>query len=286
VFWFTFEANESKRLIEQKKENSNSFMGKDLIKDFPKILLVDDNAINLFVASEILRKAGCDVDTAGNGLEAIQKVHEQAYRIVLMDIQMPQMDGIAATAEIRKLNLLHTPPIIAMTAYSMKEDKERFISNGMDDYIAKPIKADILIDKVKQWLNPLHTYNGQETEVFNIALPIEDPVLDKEVFEKLTQLSGVENIQSIYKEFEGEALEQIEACKKSLESNDFHNILNNLHTLKGVSGTLGLTDLESKTRAVEAKLKIGNYPELEMDLNELEKALNRFKEYYPFFITT
>ena len=288
MFWFTFEANESKRLVESKKDSEDSFMGKERIKDFPRILLVDDNAINLFVASEILRKAGCEVDTAGNGLEAIQKVKNNAYRIVLMDIQMPQMDGVAATAEIRKLNIPNIPPIIAMTAYSMKEDKERFIMNGMDDYIAKPIKADVLIDKVKEWLaQDLHNLNqdiADIPEVLDIA--DSEPILDKDIFEKLVQLSGVDNIQVIYKEFEYEALEQLDECKKSAKIGDFHNILNNLHTLKGVSGTLGLKDLEKKSKSIEAKLKKGNYPELVEELNELEKAFNRFKEYYPFFITT
>jgi CheY-like chemotaxis protein len=263
-------------------------MGKERIKDFPKILLVDDNAINLFVASEILRKAGCEVDTAGNGLEAIQKVKNNVYRIVLMDIQMPQMDGVAATAEIRKLDIPNIPPIIAMTAYSMKEDKERFIMNGMDDYIAKPIKADVLIDKVKEWLAldflNLNQDNSDTQKVFDNT--DSEPILDKDVFEKLVQLSGVDNIQVIYKEFEYEAFEQLDECKKSAKIGDFHNILNNLHTLKGVSGTLGLIDIEKKSKSIETKLKKGSYPELAEELNDLEKAFNRFKEYYPFFITT
>jgi PAS domain S-box-containing protein len=289
AFWFTFEANESKRIVESKKEPEDSFMGKEILKDFPRILLVDDNAINLFVASEILRKAGCEVDTAGTGLEAIQKVKENSYKIILMDIQMPQMDGVEATSEIRKLNLSHTPPIIAMTAYSMKEDKERFILSGLDDYIAKPIKADVLIDKVKEWLREDLKLSEQVQQLLNKTInpPADNEViLDKDVFDKLVQLSGVDNIQLIYKEFEYEALEQLDNCKKSMKIDDFLNILNNLHTLKGVSGTLGLKELETISKSIETKLKQGNYPELSNDFNTLENAFNRFKEYYPFFITT
>ena len=289
MFWFTFEANESKRLVENKPDHASPFIGEKPIKDYPKILLVDDNAINLFVASEILRKAGCDIDTAGTGLEAIQKVKEHSYRLILMDIQMPQMDGIQATAEIRKLNLASTPPVIAMTAYSMKEDKERFMLNGMDDYIAKPIKAESLISKVKEWL---HQNQATSPEV-NHTQPAdsykieEQPaILDYGVFEKLKNLSGAEIIDQIYKEFENESLEQIVDCKNSLPMGDFHNILNKLHTLKGVSGTLGLIELESLSRSIETKLKQGYYSELEADIEQLSQAHNRFIEHYTFILNS
>lgn len=287
VFWFTFEANESKRLVEQKIETSNAFSSEKTFKDYPKILLVDDNAINLFVASEILRKAGCEIDTAGNGLEAIQKVKENNYRVVLMDIQMPQMDGIEATAEIRKLNLAYTPPIIAMTAYSMKEDKDRFMINGMDDYIAKPIKADSLISKVKAWLDSNAGKNGHSgADEAMEETAVEIPILDVEIFQKLKSLSGAEIIDQIYKEFENESLEQIVDCKNSLPMGDFHNILNKLHTLKGVSGTLGLIELESITRLIESKLKKGDYPELAADIDKLSEAHNRFIEHYTFILNS
>lgn len=287
LFWFTFEANESKRLVENKPEHANPFLGETPIKDYPKILLVDDNAINLFVASEILRKAGCEIDTAGTGLEAIQKVKEHVYRLILMDIQMPQMDGIQATAEIRKLTNLHIPPIIAMTAYSMKEDKERFMDNGMDDYIAKPIKADSLISKVKEWLyhetSPNQALPAPKPAVETVE---QTPILDLGVFDKLKSLSGEEIIDQIYKEFEDESLEQIVDCKNSLPMGDFHNILNKLHTLKGVSGTLGLMELESLSRSIETKLKNGYYPELEADLEQLSIAHNRFIEHYTFILNS
>jgi PAS domain S-box-containing protein len=287
TFWFTFEANESKRLIETKAEPTALIALEKPIKDFPKILLVDDNAINLFVASEILRKAGCEIDTAGNGLDAIQKVKETPYRIVLMDIQMPQMDGIEATAEIRKLNLAVTPPIIAMTAYSMKEDKERFLVNGMDDYIAKPIKAEMLIAKVKYWLhhNVIEEISAKEVLVDKIEAPA-DTIIDFDTYTKLENLSGSEILDQIYKEFENESLEQIVDCKKYLSMGDIHNILNKLHTLKGVSGTLGAIELEALSRAIETKLKFGYYPELGTELEQLSDAHTRFVQHYTFILNS
>lgn len=288
TFWFNFEANESKRLVETVRTVTNQTLSNEKsIKNYPRILLVDDNAINLFVASEILRKAGCEIDTAGNGLEAIQKVKEQSYRIVLMDIQMPQMDGIEATAEIRKLNLSFTPPIIAMTAYSMKEDKERFLINGMDDYIAKPIKAEMLIAKVKHWLENTQA-EIEETVSFQpkTTAQFSNSILNIEIYNKLKELSGVEILVQIYKEFENESFEQIVDCKKHLGMGDIPNILNKLHTLKGVSGTLGVIELETLSRSIETKLKFGYYPELKDDLEQLSEAHDRFVSQYTFILTS
>jgi PAS domain S-box-containing protein len=285
TFWFTFEADESNAIVETKSDIFDTSAKENTIKNYPKVLLVDDNAINLFVASEILRKAGCETDTASNGLEAIRKVTENTYKIILMDIQMPQMDGIEATSEIRKLNLPVTPPIIAMTAYSMKEDKERFMLNGMDDYISKPIRADNLISKVKKWIEG--DFQSKETQIE--ALTDEgaiNPIIDLEIYYKLQKLSGSEILDQIYKEFENESLEQIDDCKKSLGNSDIHNILNKLHTLKGVSGTLGLIELETLSRAIESKLKFGYYPELNIELDELANAHTRFIKQYTFILNS
>ena len=288
TFWFTFEANDSKRSIDTAKPELRTVIANEKpIKNYPKILLVDDNAINLFVASEILRKAGCEIDTAGNGMEAIQKAKEHSYKIIFMDIQMPQMDGMEATAEIRKLNLTNVPPIIAMTAYSMKEDKERFMLNGMDDYIAKPIKAEMLISKVKHWIQ----LNADDATEETHELPIENTIhpnsiINFDIYSKLKDLSGPEILQQIYKEFKNESLEQIVDCKKYLSMGDIHNILNKLHTLKGVSGTLGVTELENLSRSIEAKLKFGYYPELADELEQLSDAHIRFVNQYTFILNS
>jgi hypothetical protein len=197
------------------------------------------------------------------------------------------MDGIEATSEIRKLNLAVTPPIIAMTAYSMKEDKERFLVNGMDDYIAKPIKAETLISKVKYWLH--HTINDDPAEK---ELPVdkmeefEAKIIDLYTYTKLKNLSDSEILDQIYKEFENESLEQIVDCKKYLGMADIHNILNKLHTLKGVSGTLGAIELESISKYIEGKLKFGYYPELGEELEQLSDAHTRFVKQYTFILNS
>jgi len=108
-----------------------------------RILLAEDNAVNQKVAIQMLKRLGYSADVAGNGLEVLQAVERQPYDIVLMDVQMPEMDGLVATKEIRKL-WPKGPRIIAITAYALKGDRERCLAAGMDDYISKPIVIEDL----------------------------------------------------------------------------------------------------------------------------------------------
>jgi len=108
-----------------------------------RILLAEDNAINQMVAIQMLKRLGYSADVAGNGLEVLQAIERQPYDVVLMDVQMPEMDGLVAAQEIRKL-WPKGPRIIAITAYALKGDRERCLAAGMDDYISKPIVIDEL----------------------------------------------------------------------------------------------------------------------------------------------
>jgi len=117
------------------------------------ILLVEDNEINQIIAQELLRKAGYMVEIASNGQEAVHMVKQKHFDLVLMDIQMPIMDGLAATREIRNENAFHNLPIVAMSAHAMAGDKEKSINSGMNDHITKPISPDILYATVDKWIN-------------------------------------------------------------------------------------------------------------------------------------
>jgi PAS domain S-box-containing protein len=108
-----------------------------------RILLAEDNAINQMVAIQMLKRLGYSADVAGNGLEVLQAIERQPYDVVLMDVQMPEMDGLVAAQEIRKL-WPKGPRIIAITAYALKGDRERCLAAGMDDYISKPIVIEEL----------------------------------------------------------------------------------------------------------------------------------------------
>lgn len=279
TFWFTFEAKESKRTNETKTiTNNSSLASRKFTHYLPHILLVDDNNVNQLVASEILKKVGCTVDVASNGLEAIEKVQKHKYDLIFMDIQMPQMDGVTATREIKKLKLSHLPPIIAMTAYSMKDDKEKFLLSGMDDYLSKPIKSETLINKVKEWANvPTEAAPKEHTPEQTLC---DDDIFNNEVFQKLKNFANEQTLSKIYKEFEKETITQLKSCKNSLETEDFTNILNNLHTLKGTAGTLGVAKIENLARHIESNLKKQNYDNLHKDFEHLVTAFNEFKTSY------
>ncbi len=117
-----------------------------------KILLVEDNQVNQLVATAMLSTQGYLIDVAENGLEGVQAVIDGDYDIVLMDIQMPEMNGVEATHEIRALDGdKSSVPIIAVTAHAMHGDRETYLAAGMNDYVSKPIDPKLLLDAINRW---------------------------------------------------------------------------------------------------------------------------------------
>ena len=153
VFYFTakFETVEARELSSGDQYNDREFKIPDEFSG-ARILLVEDNEINQLIADEVLSSAGFSVDIAGNGLEAINKTDKSVYNLILMDIQMPEMDGLTATGIIRENKKYKQIPIIAMTANAMQGDRERSIEAGMDDHITKPLNTRHLLETICHWL--------------------------------------------------------------------------------------------------------------------------------------
>jgi len=118
-----------------------------------RLLIVEDNEINQLIASEYLKEAGFTYDIANNGVEAVKMIELNDYRLILMDIQMPEMDGLTATSIIRANSKFENIPIIAMTANAMQGDRERSLSAGMDDHITKPFIPKLMLDTICYWLS-------------------------------------------------------------------------------------------------------------------------------------
>ena len=152
-FWFTANFKCTDKKIESTKDVVSDY--DNLLFD-AKVLLVEDNPINLMVAQKMLEKVGLKPSLANNGIEALEQLNNQSFDLVLMDCQMPEMDGFDATREIRQLDikaLNKKPlPIVAMTANVMSGDRERCLEVGMDDYIGKPVRRDELASILKRWL--------------------------------------------------------------------------------------------------------------------------------------
>ncbi len=118
-----------------------------------RVLVAEDNAVNQKLAARMLEKLGCRIDIAANGKEAVQMASAIDYDLVLMDCQMPELDGYAATREIRQVVTRRHLPIIAMTANAMEGDREKCLAAGMDDYVSKPMKLEVVRDVISRWLN-------------------------------------------------------------------------------------------------------------------------------------
>ncbi len=281
TFWFTFSAESiDASQVEALKEETT--LTKQFTSAIPKILLVDDNDINRNVASSILRKSGCEVIEASSGFEAIKKIKKIHFDLVLMDIQMPDMDGVETTKEIKKLNIPDLPPIVAMTAYSMEEDKDSFIKEGLDDYIAKPIKANTLINKVKSWLG--FEPNKVSTDVFTEES--EQLVINQNTLHQLHKYGGKDLIESVLIDFDKEATQQIKNAKSFYKKKAYEEMRRELHTLKGNAGTLGIEQLSALAATVEKSLKENKFENILPNLKQLERSLKEFKESYTNFINT
>ena len=137
--------------LEQEEYNRPVELNSEISKEFPlRILLVDDSSTNQKLANIVLRKMGFDPAAANNGVEAVEKVKVDTYDLILMDIEMPVMDGIRATMEIRQLkDLGYTPYIAAMTANAMAGDRDRYIAAGMNGYLSKPFKLPDLLKVIR-----------------------------------------------------------------------------------------------------------------------------------------
>jgi len=144
-----------------------------------RLLLAEDNAINQKLAVVLLQKAGYSVDAVEDGASAVKKVKAEHYNAVLMDVQMPEMDGFEATRQIRawETQLNRHIPIIAMTAHAMAGDRERCLAAGMDDYVAKPLEPKLLFSVIDRWtpgadLLGASAQGANETEDY-AAIPVE-----------------------------------------------------------------------------------------------------------------
>ncbi len=275
TFWFRIKlAIGDSALAAKTKRVENLSISGTLNSVHARVLLVDDNATNRKVASQILMKAGCEIEMASSGQEAIGLLQKDSnFDLVLMDIQMPEMDGMETTRRLKALNLASLPPIVAMTAYAMKEDRERFLAAGMDDYLAKPIRAQQIIAMVSRWVSEGH---GSVEE----ALVNTDFVVDEEVLASLSDAVGGDPafVQSMLEEFIAEAKEQIAAAISAHLAGSCKGVQSELHTLKGNSGTLGAAQVHSICEKVELKAKVCDFTKFATEIVDLQIALKNFED--------
>ncbi|WP_103071372.1 ATP-binding protein [Aquimarina sediminis] len=154
-FWFTFKANASHKPVIL-KEKTTACIQKN--KYDLHVLLVEDSETSILVSKQILKYLGCTVDIAKDGRQAVNMYKEDTYNLILMDINLPELDGVQTSNLIRK-NHTKVPPIIALTSNALPGDAERYMAKGLDDYITKPFTTEILNIKLKNWFGNYHEYH-------------------------------------------------------------------------------------------------------------------------------
>ena len=246
-----------------------------------RILLVEDNEINQQVACELLESAGLKVTLANNGKEAVEAVKANNFEAVLMDIQMPVMDGFEAVKAIRNLALeIRDVPVIAMTAHAMTGDKEKSLSAGMDDHITKPIDPRQLFAALLKWIEPgEREIPAGARAAGKPANKVAAPLPDLPEIETALALARVGGNFKLYKRlllnFLNNYADTASKIKRALTDEDQAFAHRLVHTIKGVSGNLGMLNLQKAALALEPALKAGNVAELEKQIEAFEDALNR-----------
>jgi CheY-like chemotaxis protein/HPt (histidine-containing phosphotransfer) domain-containing protein len=215
------------------------------------VLVVEDNEVNQKVAARMLDKLGYRVDVASNGLEAIGAVQQTAYAAVLMDCQMPEMDGYEATERIRQLpGPAARVPIIAMTAGAMKHHQEMAFAAGMNDYMAKPVKVDDLAAVLERWTKEGKAGSGGPSER-NTPAPGE--AVDHEVLSSLRALGAQrrDGAEDLVTQFLTSAERSLGKLRGAVGRADGKEISFVAHSLKGIVGTLGARRLAERLSDME-----------------------------------
>ncbi len=260
-----------------------------------RVLLAEDNPVNQVLAIALLEKQGHQVHIANHGREALAALATQTFDLLLMDMQMPEMDGLEATRRIREQEQTQGGhlPIIAMTANAMTGDRERCLESGMDDYVSKPIKAELLFNTIDQVLArfPLSAPAlAQTPDESSAPMPPVTPVTQTDetgLFDVRDALSRLDDDLSLLRQIGEMFLENWpgnrERLRQALIDHDQATLHREAHTLKGLLATFSAKQALPKAAAFEHKVKnalTDNTPrELEQLVVEVEMFLARLKQF-------
>lgn len=244
-----------------------------------RILLAEDYPTNQVVAEKHLTRAGYKVFLAENGEEAVAIFRTKSVDLVLMDIQMPLMDGYAATREIRRIetglsggNKSPRTPIVAMTAHAMEGDREKCLENDMDDYIAKPMKRDLLIQMVRKW-----TERGEAVAHGDSGTggSKDDSPMDME-----KALAEFDHDAAFLKEvaegFTADVRIQLGTIRAAIDAGEAGGVEKEAHAIKGGAANLTADELSRAALALECAARSGDLSRGRMLLDDLSQAFDRF----------
>jgi len=249
------------------------------------VLLVEDNALNRQLAREILQPTGLVLDMAENGPDAVAAVRQSSYNAVLMDVQMPGMDGLEATRLIRTLPGMAALPIIALTANALERDRDDCLAAGMNDFLTKPVDSDQLLVTLSHWVGgavaPLATPPVRRGDTGQLPIAVPPPTLPPvlpgiDLATAVNRLGGRENLvldvlHGMLRQYDGAQM-----LRASLAQGRADDARIAAHTLKGLAATCGCTRLSAAAKDLEAAIKAGGAA-LPQALAELDAALQEVR---------
>ena len=264
-----------------------------------KILLVEDNNINQEVAIQMLKTMGYSVNVVNNGERALKELATHAYHMVLMDCEMPVMNGYEATRlwrEVESQQQRKPIPIIAITAHSASRDREKCLDCGMNDFLSKPFEYVVFSEKVNKWLSNVdeviysleNTAHEKKVTQGKVESPLPNgnsilPMLDQEKLNQLLYWQGKHNPE-LLKKIVGLFLQQLpkslNEMSKAVQQADIATVSDIAHTLKSSSATVGAVSLTSMCKQIElscdsGKIDMGLVDQLRRLCSEVEAALQQ-----------
>lgn len=248
-----------------------------------RVLVAEDNAVNQKVVIRQLEKLGFVADIAANGLEAIKAFEKRQYALILMDCQMPVMDGFAATAEIRRRERAGAPhtPIIALTAHAIEGDREKCLAAGMDDYISKPTTQAALESAINLWLKE---FEMPIIEPPRIEIPPINTEMEKQnISERLSPLReecGSEMVAEFVDLFLEDSEERLSRLIASIERKDLAGMKREAHGLKGSMANMGAKQISERCRRIELEIAEENFEIIEKIMDNICKTFELLIPHY------
>ena len=243
-----------------------------------RILLAEDNVVNQTVALRVLERLGYQADVANNGTEVLALMERKTYDVVLMDMQMPDMDGLTATRQVRdRIPAGDQPWIIALTANAMERDRERCLAAGMDDYLSKPIRKDRLAELLTQCQGRKRAWEGPLVD----AMPVRDATaVDPKTLQALREMIGEHDsglLVEVIDNYLADSPQLLQAIVKAVGKGNRNELKQSTHTLRSTSAMLGATALAQLCRELERLNLAEALPHAQALISRIEAEYERVK---------
>ncbi len=263
-FWFTVivkkpKNGNSKKTVKKKVEQP------PINKKILKLLLIEDNVINRTVTQAVLQDYGYIVEVAEGGREGVDKIIQSKYDLILLDHQMPDMNGEKVLIELKKINRLDGTPVVILSANALEENKEKMFSQGAAAYYTKPLNYEELDNQIQQII-----INNNTNNVKSINRKYKNELINIDIINYLNTLPDL-NVKNLIKEFTHRNRNTIKAMESLIADENYDKLNNKVHTLKGSANALGLTSIANSAGFIMKKITEKKYDLIKPEVEKLKK---------------